>query len=122
MRLLVVAQMPEDYERWAAEQAEDASPPDTELAGQGQEVFERLICSNCHTVRGVSEAAVEAGPDLTHLGSRSTLAARTLPNTRSQLANWITDPQGIKPGNNMPATPMTGEELNALIEFLGVAE
>jgi len=122
MRLLVVAQMPDEYEQWTEQQAADASPPDTELAEQGREVFERLICSNCHSVRGVAEAAVEAGPDLTHLGSRSTLAARTLPNTRSQLANWITDPQGIKPGTRMPATPMTGQELDALIEFLGVAE
>lgn len=122
MRIMVIAQMPDEFEAWAQGQAEDYSPPDTELAEQGQEVFQRLICSNCHTVRGISEAAVEVGPDLTHLGTRSTLAARTLANTRSQLANWITDPQGIKPGNNMPATPMTGQELDALIEFLGVAE
>lgn len=122
MQFTVVAQMPEDYERWLEGQQEDAPEPESELAQEGERLFQEFICSNCHTVRGVSEAAVEAGPDLTHLASRSTLAARTLPNTQSQLANWITDPQGIKPGNNMPATPMTGEELDALIAFLRVEE
>ncbi len=122
MRLLVIAQMPDEYREWEERQAEDAPAPESDLAAEGQEVFSRLICSNCHTVRGISEAAVDVGPDLTHLASRGTLAARLLPNTRSQLANWIMDPQSLKPGSNMPATPMTGRELDALIEFLGVTD
>ena len=42
------------------------------------------------------------GPDLTHLASRTTLAALTLPNTRAELRRWIVDPQHVKPGNKMP--------------------
>lgn len=122
MQLIVTAQMPDEYEAWAAGQAEDAPEPESELAQEGARLFQEFICSNCHTVRGVSEATVEAGPDLTHLAGRSTLAARAAPNTRSQLANWILDPQDIKPGANMPSTPMTGEELDALITFFGVGE
>lgn len=122
MQLVVVAQMPDEYEAWASGQAEDAAVADGERAQEGARLFQEFICSNCHTVRGVSEAAVEAGPDLTHLASRGTLAARAVPNTRSQLANWILDPQDVKPGANMPSTPMTGEELDALIAFFGVGE
>ncbi len=122
MQLIVVAQMPDEYEAWVEEQAADAPEPETELAQEGARLFQEFICSNCHTVRGISEAAVEAGPDLTHLASRGTLAARATPNTRSQLANWILDPQDIKPGANMPSTPMTGQELDALIAFFGVSE
>ena len=122
MRFSVIAQMPDDFDGWAEAQAEDASPPDTALASEGQEVFQRLICSNCHTVRGVSETASTVAPDLTHLSSRSTLAARTIPNTRSNLASWIMDPQLAKPGSNMPSTPMSGRELDALLEFLGAGQ
>ncbi len=122
MRLVVVAQMPADYEAWVERQAADAPEPDTELAQEGREVFERLICSNCHTVRGVSQATEGVAPDLTHLSSRSTLAARALPNTRQHLANWILSPQEIKPGTQMPPTPMSGRDLDALIAFLGVRE
>ena len=122
MQLVVVAQMPDEYDAWVESQAEDAPEAETELAQEGARLFQESICSNCHTVRGVSVATVEAGPELAHLASRRTLAARATANTRSQLANWILDPQNIKPGTNMPATPMTGEELDALITFLGVGE
>ena len=58
------------------------------------------------------------GPDLTHFGSRSHIAAATYPNNKGHLGGWILDPQGAKPGNYMPATPLSGKELNALLEFL----
>lgn len=119
MRLVVIAQMPEDYEAWMDGQREPAPEPASELAASGAQVFGQLICANCHTVRGVSEAMVEAGPDLTHLASRGTLAARTVPNTQEQLRAWILDPQAIKPGNMMPATSLDAEQLDALLAFLG---
>ena len=58
-------------------------------------------CASCHTIRGTS-AQGRIGPDLTHLASRSTIAALTLPNTASFLQQWIKDPQHSKPGNKMP--------------------
>ena len=58
------------------------------------------------------------GPDLTHLGSRLTIAAGTLPNTRGNLAGWIVDPQSIKPGAEMPSNQISPDDLQALLAYL----
>jgi cytochrome c oxidase subunit 2 len=58
------------------------------------------------------------GPDLTHLASRQTIAAGTLPNTRGNLAGWIADPQTIKPGTLMPRVPLPPTELQVLVTYL----
>jgi cytochrome c oxidase subunit 2 len=58
------------------------------------------------------------GPDLTHFGSRSTIAAGTAPNTRGYLAGWIADPQHLKPGNRMPPTGLSSEDLQAVVAYL----
>ena len=43
-----------------------------------------------------------SGPDLTHFGTRTTLAGGILENTPENLATWIQDPDTVKPGANMP--------------------
>jgi cytochrome c oxidase subunit II len=58
------------------------------------------------------------GPNLTHVASRHSLAAGTMPNTRGHLAGWIVDPQLRKPGSNMPPNPLRGDELQALLSYL----
>jgi cytochrome c oxidase subunit 2 len=58
------------------------------------------------------------GPDLTHLASRTTIAAGTLRNTRGNLAGWILDPQRIKPGNDMPPSRFDARDLEALLAYL----
>lgn len=117
MRFLVIAQEPDEFEAWLVEQASDAAAPTTEAARRGQQVFSEVGCAACHTVRG-TEAQGVAGPDLTHLASRETIGALTLPNRRGQLAGWITDPQAAKPGNPMPPTALTSEQLLDLLEYL----
>ena len=74
-------------------------------------------CGACHAVRG-SEAGGAAGPDLTHLMSRATLAAGTVPNTVSGLAGWIANPQALKPGARMPVTGLSGAELGEVTAYL----
>jgi cytochrome c oxidase subunit 2 len=54
------------------------------------------------------------GPDLTHVASRSTIAAGALPNKREQLAAWIRDSQSIKPGVRMPLNPLEQDQLDYL--------
>jgi cytochrome c oxidase subunit 2 len=71
----------------------------------------------CHAVQGTS-AGAHMGPDLTHVASRSTLGAGTVPNTRGYLAGWIMDPQHIKPGNHMPPTGLGDQELQAVLAYL----
>jgi len=42
------------------------------------------------------------GPNLTHIGSRSTLAAGRYPNTAAYLALWIKNAREMKPDVLMP--------------------
>jgi cytochrome c oxidase subunit II len=118
MEFLVIAQPLEEFEQWLEAQAADARDPTTDLAERGRDVFVDSPCALCHTIRGVNTAAAETGPDLTHLASRRTLAARMLPNVRGNLGGWILDPQGIKPGSFMPAVNLESEDFLALLEYL----
>ena len=117
MAFVVVAEPQADFERWAAAQAVPAAAPATPEPTRGQQVLLGSACVYCHTISGTN-ASGKVGPDLTHLAGRSTLAAATIPNTRGDLAGWILDPQHIKPGNRMPGTNLSGDELQALLDYL----
>ena len=117
MALLVTALPQEEYEAWAAAQREGAPEPTDKQQARGLNLFVTGTCAMCHAIQG-TPANGRRAPDLTHLASRQTLAAGTLPNTRGHLAGWILDPQGIKPGVNMPANPMPPEDLDALLAYL----
>jgi cytochrome c oxidase subunit 2 len=52
------------------------------------------------------------------VASRRTLAAATIANDRRLLADWIRDPQHVKPGNKMPALGLQGRRLDALVDYL----
>ena len=117
MALVVVADSPDDFERWLAANRAPASPPTTPEQQRGRDIVERGPCAMCHSIAGTS-AGGRSAPDLTHLASRSTIGAGTLPNTKGYLAGWIADPQHIKPGNRMPPTGLNGEELQAVLAYL----
>jgi cytochrome c oxidase subunit 2 len=56
---------------------------------------------------------------LTHLASRHTIAAGTLPNTRQNLEGWIMNAPSIKPGTQMPAFPqIDAPTLRAIVAYL----
>jgi cytochrome c oxidase subunit II len=118
MRLLVVAQPPEEFGRWLAAQARPAAPSAVEQSQRGAEVF-LLHCARCHVVRGTSAFFGHEGPDLTHVASRRTLAAGTLANVKGNLAGWIADPQTLKPGNRMPRIPLSAGDLHAVLDYVG---
>jgi cytochrome c oxidase subunit 2 len=119
MGFLVIAQTPADFHAWLARQRQPAvSPlPTDEAAARGREVFLRGTCPMCHTISG-TPAGATMGPDLTHLGSRLTLGAGSMPNARDHLADWIVDSQNVKPGNRMPPVPIRGRELQDLLAYL----
>lgn len=118
MAFLVVAMPEEEFRAWAAWQARPAVEPADTLAARGRDVFLSKPCGACHTIRGTTTGSADLGPDLTHLASRSTLGALAMPNNRGHLGGWIADPQAIKPGNLMPAVPLTAEEFRALLHYL----
>jgi cytochrome c oxidase subunit 2 len=98
------------YEAWL--QAERAP------AIAGSDLFKLTGCDACHTIRGVAETG-KVGPDLTHFGSRRTIGAATLPNTRENLLAWLADPQRIKPGAAMPGYASLPEaDRAALADYL----
>ena len=84
---------------------------------RGKKVFLRGPCVMCHTIRGTVSLS-RVGPDLTKFGSRKSIAAGTLPNTRGNLAGWILNPQNLKAGTQMPATHLESRDLQALLAFL----
>jgi cytochrome c oxidase subunit II len=117
MGFLVIAQRPDSFAGWLARQRDTALTPTTELARRGQEVFLASSCVMCHAIAG-TPAGSRVGPDLTHLASRRTIAAGTLPNSRGNLAGWIIDPQKIKPGTRMPPNQLKPADLQALLAYL----
>ncbi|ABY28524.1 cytochrome c oxidase subunit II [Methylorubrum extorquens] len=117
MGLLVIAEEPDAFERWRAAQIRPRVQPNQDESKAGEAAFVAAPCSMCHQVRGTS-AAGRNGPELTHVGSRLTLAAGTLPMSRGNLAAWIVDPHGIKPGVNMPLVKLDPGALNTISAYL----
>lgn len=117
MGMLVVVDEPEAFAQWRDAQVQPRLEPATDEARAGEQAFVAAPCSMCHQVRGTG-AAGRNGPELTHVGSRRTLAAGTLPMSRGNLAAWIVDPHGIKPGVNMPLVKLDPGELNTISAYL----
>lgn len=103
-----------EFDAWLAAEAAPAAPgPEP-----GEAAFREAGCGACHVVRGVTEEG-SAGPDLTHLARRQTLAAGTLPMSEAALAAWIADPAAVKPDARMPAyADLPRDRRDAILTFL----
>jgi cytochrome c oxidase subunit 2 len=117
MAVLIVAETRKQFNEWYKKQMLPAAPPTDSITKAGENVFMSKGCPICHMVGG-TRALSQIGPSLTHIGSAYTLAAGSLKNTRGNLAGWIVDPQGIKPGVRMPPNDLSGPELQALLSYL----
>jgi len=116
MQFVVFVDSANDYQSWLA--ANTAVPAPTEsLAEAGRRLFESSSCAGCHTVRGTT-AEGTTGPDLTHVGSRGTLAAGTVDNTPDGMAEWLRHTQTLKHGALMPQVPLTDEQVSELVAYL----
>ena len=117
---------------WKRMQSPEAGEKTTEVAA-GRKLFQEKTCISCDTVRGHEGIGV-TGPDLTRVGSRSTIAAGVLENTRERLHQWIREPNHFKPGNKMwfggyntlegdewkpnANLAMTDQEIESLVSYL----
>jgi cytochrome c oxidase subunit 2 len=118
MEFIVEVMEPEAFQRWLRAQATPARAPQGTAAQRGAQAFMRNGCGGCHTVRG-TPANGPMGPDLTHVGSRLSLAAGTLPNTEPAFRDWITRTHRIKPGVLMPSFGMLPPaELDGIAAYL----
>jgi cytochrome c oxidase subunit 2 len=105
----VYADPPSVFRRWLARQGRPASAAPSALFINK--------CSSCHAIRGTS-ADAHVGPDLTHVGSRTSLAALTIPNSLVRMEQWLRDPQTVKPGAQMPDLNLTTAQVRALARYL----
>ncbi len=146
MKMEMMSESEESFEAWVALQqksalgTEDTAPPaEPEGVAEGEEVLEpqddpldpelRAIldagnqafvgsgCIACHRIDGTVAAGV-LGPDLTHVGSRRTIAAGILENTPEEMARWIRDPSAVKPGALMPALSLDEDTIRTLVAYL----
>jgi cytochrome c oxidase subunit II len=117
MAFLVVAEPRDEFRAWLARESKPVPVPTTPSQRRGLQTFMSVGCSGCHAIQGTGATAT-VGPDLTHIASRRTLAAATIPNTKGYLAGWILDPQHLKPGNRMPGLQLNGPQLESLLDYL----
>jgi cytochrome c oxidase subunit 2 len=118
MAFYVVAHAEGDFAAWLDRERAPAPEPATDEQRRGRELFVAAGCGACHTVRGTPAAGV-IGPDLTHVGSRHSIAAGMLPNNAGTLGAWIASSQHLKPGNRMPSfRALEGAQLRAVATYL----
>ncbi len=82
------------------------TPGLTGNAGRGKQVFSSSACIGCHSIAGNPAAMGVTAPNLTHVGSRSTIAAGRYPNAAAYLALWIKNARAMKPEALMPTLGM----------------
>lgn len=117
MAIVIIAEPQDQYNRWYEAQLTPAAVPSDSNRAAGQRVFLAGSCALCHSIQG-TPAGGRTGPDLSHFGSRLTLAAATVPNTTANLGGWIMNPQLLKPGAKMPANSLSPKDLRYLIAYL----
>ena len=115
MGMRAIVQTAADFDRWVAQQQAPPAEP-AGAAATGRALFAARACVGCHTIKGLSAGVL--GPDLTHFGSRTMLAAGMWPNTPENVAEWVKDPQRLKPGVKMPALGLTDEQAKAIAAYL----
>jgi cytochrome c len=84
----------------------------------GRELLSQKGCAGCHTVAGVSGATGVAGPNLTNITLRPTIAGGQIPSSPEMLQRWLLDPPAVKPGTTMPNVGLTSDEARDLVAFL----
>lgn len=71
-------------------------------AANGAKLISSGTCIACHAIKGVPTMVGVMGPNLTHVGSRTTIAAGLYPNDAKHLAYWIKNARMMKAGVIMP--------------------
>jgi cytochrome c oxidase subunit 2 len=89
------------FTAWRKQQQPDTAAEDVALIDKGRALFAAKTCNTCHAIRGDQQGGAPFAPDLTHVGSRTTIAGGLLENSPENLHRWLTDPNGVKPGNKM---------------------
>lgn len=117
MGMRVFAQPPAAFRTWLANEERPAVTPQATTEKAGKQLFMAMQCESCHTIAG-TPAQGGVGPNLSHVASRTTLAAGEIPNTPREMAAWIRNPQAIKPGDRMPDLGLQNAEITDIVAYL----
>jgi len=117
MRLRLLVDSTSDFDAWVQLHRGNAAQPSGGAAQQGADLIQRSACVGCHTIRGTA-AQGKVGPELTHVGSRKTIAAGVLENNPDNLKHWIQTPQEVKVGNKMPNLGLNDADATSLAAYL----
>ena len=115
MLIRVYADTPQEFAAWVARQQQPAA--NDPAVAEGRNVFMHNACISCHTITG-TVATGRFGPDLTHVGSRDTIASGSVPNNPANLRRFIQDPANFKPGALMPPMHLNSHDLDAVTAYL----
>jgi len=115
MRIRVIAETPENFNAWLEKNKQPAIV-NTDGAG-GSALFMAMTCGDCHRINGTA-ASGTTGPDLTHIGSRTTLLSGVSINNTDNLRRWLKSPQHVKPGAYMPDFLLSDSSLDKLTGYL----
>jgi cytochrome c oxidase subunit II len=120
MRMKIRVVTPAEYDAWvAAQQAPPVAPEEGSIEAQGLAIYRSSACIACHTIQGISPGAI--GPNLTHIGSRETLAGGMFVNTPDEMEAWIKNAPGRKPGAKMlslDAMKLKPEQVKPIVAYL----
>lgn len=137
MGFRVFVDAPEDFAAWTERQrqgsplvnngvvARDSTAPSDpardSLLARGNALFTSAGCIGCHAMVGTPMAGQMGvmGPNLSHVGSRTTIVANLLVNNEENLAKWLRDPQAVKEGALMKLPrKLTEDEVQLLVSYL----
>ena len=85
---------------------------------RGRGLFFAAGCAGCHTINGVAGATGVAGPNLTNVTVRPTIAGQNIPNTPGNMVRWLMDPPALKPGTAMPNLSLSRGDAQDLAAYL----
>jgi len=131
MRLRVIAQTDDDYNAWVASQKQKLDADQTKFVqtvlgdGDPQNNIKGWGCISCHSFEPVS--TIETGPNLTHVGDRTTFAAGTYSLNLENLTKWVHNAPSMKPFGdlqeqrrmpNFSSRGMTTDQAKEIAQFL----
>ncbi|WP_027726168.1 cytochrome c oxidase subunit II [Tuberibacillus calidus] len=106
-----------EFDQWVDGMKKGPEAPATASAQEGQELFKQN-CMSCHAV---GKEGGPVAPNLTDFADRKMIAG-TLDHNKENLIKWITNPDAVKPGANMPARGMnknlTDEQIQKIADYL----
>ncbi len=86
-------------------------------AANGRRLIASYGCGSCHAIPGIPGADATVGPPLEQFYRRHYIAGQ-LTNTSQNLAQWIQNPQQIKPGTGMPNLGVSEDEARDMAAYL----